>query len=78
MNCSFPSKASRCLVYEENREAGENPARSRHCEESRSECQFDIRSRLTLKSGDLPELLCSLWNTSRKGVEASGSSNELR
>jgi hypothetical protein len=41
--------------FGENREAGVNPARSRHCDEN-----------VFSKPGDLPETLCSLLNTRAK------------
>jgi hypothetical protein len=52
-----------CLVAEENREAGENPARSRHCNEIFSE------------SGDLPKHLSLL--TLAQGVSGSFGSRPL-
>src|SRR5258706_14747923 len=48
-----------------NREAGENPARSRHCEDRRC-------GKATMqKPGDLPERCLQLENASRKGVQAA-------
>ena len=47
-----------------NREAGETPARSRHCEDRRSEATMQ-------KPGDLPGRCLQLSNASRKGVQAA-------
>src|SRR3989442_7327374 len=47
----------------ENREAGENPARSRHCEDRR-------QSEATTKPGDLPNAVAA-FECPRKGVQAA-------
>ena len=53
-----------------NREAGENPARSRHCE--------DRRYKVTMqKPGDLPGRCLQLENASRKGVQAASGNSLL-
>ena len=69
----------------ENREAGENPARSRHCEEGKSKkVKVKVRKAFNLlhfcllpfafllsKPGDLPIHICNLLSASRQGVQAA-------
>jgi len=76
--CSFQKETSGCpvLLSGENREAGENPARSRHCEESGlSSSSSESKKLETTESpsqGTCPSmLLCSLLSASRKGVQAA-------
>lgn len=61
-----PRCGARChlaLPHGENREAGVNPARSRHCEVHR-------QSEAMTKPGDLPER-CRSFERPRKGVQAA-------
>ena len=64
-------KVSGCPHCGENREAGVNPARSRHCDENCRQTPFVRLERQMPKPGDLPMSLCSLLNTSRKGVQVA-------
>jgi cobalamin transport system substrate-binding protein len=74
---SFHNKHPGASHREENREAGENPARSRHCDENRSIAvqrspgdRRDCRYCRTSKPGDLPRGFAA-FERSRKGVQAA-------
>ncbi len=65
------SKCQGAPIAGENREAGVNPARSRHCDENCRQRLFVRHRRRSSKPEDLPMALCSLLNASRKGVQAA-------
>jgi ABC-type Fe3+-hydroxamate transport system substrate-binding protein len=60
----------------ENREAGVNPARSRHCDENCREALSGLNGKSS-KPEDLPVSLCCLLNASRKGVQAARISGRI-